>query len=627
MAKLKDPSTPPFDPFVAQPYNSTIQDPNAPWAQSVVPQNFVQGLLGSTITGAMSGGPAMPNKAKINTLTGPGDTSGFDQFFANLVPQGGNNIAPTDLTDYMSTFQDVPGAGGTTGQPNSTADPRGTWVWDPNDPSGLSGYWDNSAPSAGGSNYQVPPLAGPSGVPYNGNTGIAGPGGGAGVPHLDPTHPGFYTDGTPAGPQTVTQPPPGQTPPTAPRAHSTAPSGWDQGKWDDPTKHDPKYDWAHLVMDAGGTINNQNMPDLVRQIQALYPQATWDGGDHIDFHDGVGPVDVWLASGTGSGGPGWIPDSDNGPSATGRQDGMGLRRMGDGGNSGLESLLGQLGGGGDNRGGDGGGAPSFGGGGSGGGGDARGGTGGRKSLEQVISELLSTGGGFSEGNLATRFENNRGIIDRGRTAQLNQTNAQLADRGLLSMPGAAQGEEVNSIGRIEQNLAPIYADANRQALLDETQAADQRLFQAMGAGTSIQNTNTQASTQRYVAELANQLGMSQLEVTKMLGLGQLELGQGQLGLGYGQLGVQRELGLGQLGLGWGQLGETHSNNTNQYNLGLGQLALGNLNSNNAWNMFIAQHGLDSQRLAFEMQNGNMQNFITMLEMFNRAAQNSAGGHV
>lgn len=122
-----------------------------------------------------------------------------------------------------------------------------------------------------------------------------------------PVAPPVVPDAPVAAPATGAAP--GTAP--APQGSTTAPPGWDQTKWSDPTKHDPKYDYGHIASGyAGGGITPDEMPLIFDAIKKLYPKATWDGGDGIDFGDGYGPIDVVQGYKTGSGSPQWMPVSD-----------------------------------------------------------------------------------------------------------------------------------------------------------------------------------------------------------------------------------------------------------------------------------------------------------------------------
>lgn len=84
--------------------------------------------------------------------------------------------------------------------------------------------------------------------------------------------------------------------------------GVNADKWNDPNKHDTKYDVLHMLSSAGSV--DAAWPD----IQKAYPQAQRVGSDAIDFGDGFGPIDVQRD--TEHGGPfHWEPTSGAGGAA------------------------------------------------------------------------------------------------------------------------------------------------------------------------------------------------------------------------------------------------------------------------------------------------------------------------
>jgi hypothetical protein len=58
----------------------------------------------------------------------------------------------------------------------------------------------------------------------------------------------------------------------------------------------------------------QEKQAAVDGILKAYPNATFDGKDHIDFHDGGAPVDVFRAASTGRPGMSFAPDEVGGQS-------------------------------------------------------------------------------------------------------------------------------------------------------------------------------------------------------------------------------------------------------------------------------------------------------------------------
>jgi len=107
-----------------------------------------------------------------------------------------------------------------------------------------------------------------------------------------------------------------------------------------------------------------------------------------------------------------------------------------------------------------------------------------EALTSAVLELLQNRGvDPTAGNL--RFERARELTDTARQASLNQAQEALAQRGLASVPGIPQGQEGGAIRRIEERIAPEFAAAVRDILIDENQRSDERLFQGLTAGTNV----------------------------------------------------------------------------------------------------------------------------------------------
>lgn len=87
--------------------------------------------------------------------------------------------------------------------------------------------------------------------------------------------------------------------------------GVDAGKWNDPNKHDPKYDVLHMIASAG------SLDAAWPQIQQAFPGATRVSQDVVDFGGDIGKVDLQRDS-ENNGGYHWEPvDSGADQSAAG----------------------------------------------------------------------------------------------------------------------------------------------------------------------------------------------------------------------------------------------------------------------------------------------------------------------
>lgn len=345
------------------------------------------------------------------------------------------------------------------------------------------------------------------------------------------------------------------------------PGGVDINKWNDPKHATPKYLVLRLLSMFPPTP--AGLKDAMSMLRELDPDARLIGLDTIDLPNllknyGGGTVDVITSA--HSGGTGWQwgwNDPNAGAEGGGGTGGTG----GTGGGGGF--TLPNLGGGGG-----GGGIPGFGG-------------GGEINVEEAIRKILASGGvstdpltvkaktalqtiiegmgALEPGNVNRRIESARETLEGGRRAMLEQTRANLADRGLISLHGSPQGSEADSIARISDRLGQEFAGAQRDIITEESHNADQRLQSALATAANI----------------------SQGEAQTMLGA---------------------------LGAG------------NQRNATLAQIAIETLKNNTQWNEFLAQYGLDRDRLLLEAQQGNMSAIMPILQMFLQIINSSRTGH-
>lgn len=204
---------------------------------------------------------------------------------------------------------------------------------------------------------------------------------------------------------------------------------------------------------------------------------------------------------------------------------------------------------------------------------------GRPDIWAMLTKLIGENGEGNNEILTRRVERAREDMNRTRSSQTDQYRAMLADRGLIG-----SGGEVMGIGRLEENLANTFADAESGIIADESERQDARMMQALSLATGLSMDEARNAIERYKAD-----------ITRELGLGNLDLGRGRLDL--------------------------------DRTLGLGNLALGNANLNQDWNMFAANFGLDRERFANDVNQGNFDQLARLLDFVLRGAQTSSGGYV
>ena len=185
------------------------------------------------------------------------------------------------------------------------------------------------------------------------------------------------------------------------------------------------------------------------------------------------------------------------------------------------------------------------------------------TLADVINDAAM---GPNQGRMNARLETLRENAGLAQRSMINDARGSLASRGLLSEPGTPQGPEISAITRISESLAIPFAQGLRDAQVEESQFADQRLMQGLGLAAD----------------------QSQAQSSNLLGA----LGEG----------------------------------TNRQNV-LAQIALGALDRNIVWNQFLAEYGLDRERLANEIQQGRIQNVQQIMELFARYVEMARQGQV
>lgn len=214
--------------------------------------------------------------------------------------------------------------------------------------------------------------------------------------------------------------------------------------------------------------------------------------------------------------------------------------------------------------------------------------------DDPFSRLITSGlGGMIEGGGSTPrtnavFDALKTIINGGgRTAATDQTPAliaardneamaekgmladmrrELANRGLVSEPGVAQGPEVLGIQRTAETLAPIFAA---------------KVAEITQHGLDLENSNLMTS-------LSLATGLSQTEAGNML---------------------------------------TALSTGSSRQVALANIALQTLEQNRQWQQFLAQYGLDRDRIAAEIQHGNMQDVIGLINAFLTSVTTSTGGYI
>lgn len=288
-----------------------------------------------------------------------------------------------------------------------------------------------------------------------------------GIDPLNPDDPMYgYTDPVqgiaPGGPVPGSfNPNPNESGPTTPQPETPQPrtsydamAGWDVSKLNRGEGGTNKYQFGRWLQNSpfynggSGSGSRGNMQSLVD----AYNQATGSnvrslGEDAVDFGDGNGTIDL-INGNTNSWQ--WTPiNTDDGVSSGRRSGNASAGQLG-----GLFTSLGN-------------------------------------ASERLSSHALNeteptdylipnapTSGVRRNSSLSTALEAARMPYEIARKTQMNNARADLANRGLLSEPGHAQGPEATAITQIETGLAPAYTGA----INDRLQQMD-----ALGLGELEQN--------------------------------------------------------------------------------------------------------------------------------------------
>ena len=187
-------------------------------------------------------------------------------------------------------------------------------------------------------------------------------------------------------------------------------------------------------------------------------------------------------------------------------------------------------------------------------------------VESALAGLLDRGGELDDAQVARRYESARELLDKGRRTMVNDLEGDLVGRNLLSEPGIPQGAHVGGVQRVTEKLAPEFSRALRDIYTDESAKADTRLM------TSLQMATGMASDQ------ARNL---------LAGIGE---------------GTARQVALSDL-------------------------ALRQLQTNMAWSQFLAEFGLNRDKVMYDIQNGQVEDILPILQAFMQLAGMSNQGYV
>lgn len=185
-------------------------------------------------------------------------------------------------------------------------------------------------------------------------------------------------------------------------------------------------------------------------------------------------------------------------------------------------------------------------------------------VEDALRMLMARGGELDPDQMNRRYESARELLDKGRRTMVNDMRGDLASRNLLSEPGIPQGAEIGGLERITEHLAPEFSRALRDIYSDEAGRSDDRLMNALSMATG------------YSSDQARNL---------LAAIGE---------------GTARQTALAGLSLDL-------------------------LKTNMAWSQFLASFGLERDKVMYEMENGQIDQFMPLLQAFIQMAGLSNAG--
>jgi hypothetical protein len=207
-----------------------------------------------------------------------------------------------------------------------------------------------------------------------------------------------------------------------------------------------------------------------------------------------------------------------------------------------------------------------------------------EDVQSTLQELIARGGAMPEDQQrrAMEIEAARSPLDMMRQAQMEQGQAALASRNLLG-----QGPELDYMQRMEQGLAPMYAQAGQQIALAERAAADQRYQQALQQGGQFAQQADVLQENRLSNAMSLATGMSQEQSKNVLATAQT-------------VGQRQQM--------------------------LSEIAISSLNQNMEWNKFLAEYGLKRDQAIEMIQQGRFDAILPLMDRYLQTASLAAKGY-
>lgn len=202
-----------------------------------------------------------------------------------------------------------------------------------------------------------------------------------------------------------------------------------------------------------------------------------------------------------------------------------------------------------------------------------------RSMDDVMNTLkgLFPGGAFNQDIVNRRSDNARDAINSAGKRTRSNNQAMLASRGLIG-----DGPEMSAHDSLDERLLGAENSAVNDIYARESENADSRMMQALQLAAGMSTDEARLAIDQFRAN------------------------------------TDRDLGYGNLALG-------NKRADNDFTLGQGDLALGNQNSVNSYNLGLGNLGIDRDRLLYEMESGDIDQLMAILQMIMSGAQVGAGG--
>tara|TARA_R110002020_G_scaffold225657_5_gene435738 strand:- start:9161 stop:10951 length:1791 start_codon:yes stop_codon:yes gene_type:complete len=172
-----------------------------------------------------------------------------------------------------------------------------------------------------------------------------------------------------------------------------------------------------------------------------------------------------------------------------------------------------------------------------------------QSAADEYMRLIESGGALplDRQQRAMELENIRSPIDALREAQLAQGGAAMANRGLTG-----QGPEYDFRERVEEGLAPHYAQAGRDLELSQRQQENQRYEQALTGAQQMGTEQRRRGQEEYLTSLQTATGLTMAETQNLLSAiqttGDLQSSMGNLALDVLDKNMQWSKTLSEIGI-------------------------------------------------------------------------------